>query len=148
MSKAPTFTFATDHQLQDTGLVAASAAGTRALDLGPGIGVRFGAVVIDVSAIEIDNNDEVYTIFVQGSTEAAMTAANSVELSSVALGAKEGKLSDTDRDDAVGRRILPYCNTNEAGTPLRYIRLYIDVQGTIATGINFTAFNVPIPQVS
>lgn len=146
-TKPPTFTFATDQQLQDAGLVSSSAAGTRILDLGPGAGIRFGAVVIDVSAIEIASNDEAYTIHVQASSDAAFgTAGNVVELASVLLGAKETKLSDSDRDDAVGRRILMYYNAAEDMTPLRYLRLYITVAGTIATGINFTAFNCPIPQ--
>lgn len=147
MAKAPTFLFDAASQLQDAGLVASSAAGTRILDKGPGVGVRFGAVVIDVSAIEIASNDEAYTIHVQGSPDAAFgTAGNVVELASLHLGAKETKLSDSDRDDATGRRILPYCNTGEDGVPLRYLRLYITVAGDIATGINFTAFDCPVPQ--
>lgn len=149
MSKAPTFTFDATQALQDAGLVASSAAGTRILDLGPGIGVRAGCVVIDVSALEIASNDEAYTIHVQGSPDAAFgTAGNVVELASLHLGAKETKLSDSDRDDATGRRLLPYINTDEDGTPLRYLRLYITVAGSVATGINFTAFNVPIPQAA
>lgn len=148
MAKPPTFTFAADQQLQDAGLVASSAAGTRVLDLGPGIGIRAGVVVIDVSAIEIASNDEAYTIHVQGSPDAALgTAGNIVELASLTLSCKEAKLSDSDRDDATGRRFLPYINTAEDGVPLRYLRLYITVAGTIATGINFTAFNCDIHQL-
>lgn len=83
MAKPPTFTFDTSRQLQDAGLVASSAAGTRILDKGPGIGIRAGVVVIDVSAIEIASNDEAYTIHVQGSPDAAFgTAGNVVELAS------------------------------------------------------------------
>lgn len=147
MAKPPTFTFDTSAQLQDAGLVASSAAGTRVLDLGPGIGIRAGVVVIDVSAIEIASNDEAYTIHVQGGVDSAMTAATSVELASLTLGAKEIKLSDSDRDDATGRRLLPYINTAEDGVALRYLRLYITVAGDIATGINFTAFNCDMHQL-
>jgi len=148
MAKPPTFTFDTSRQLQDAGLVAASAAGTRILDKGPGIGIRAGVVVIDVSAIEIASNDETYTIHVQGSPDAALgTAGNIVELASLTLSAKETKLSDSDRDDATGRRFLPYINTAEDGVPLRYLRLYITVAGTVATGINFTAFDCDIHQL-
>lgn len=149
MSKAPTFTFDTSRQLQEAGLVASSAAGTNIEDLGPGTGLRFGAVVIDISAIEIASNDEAYTIHVQGSPDAAFgTAGNVVELASLHLGAKETKLSDSDRDDATGRRILCFCNTDEDGDALRYLRLYITVAGTVASGINFTAFYVPLPQLN
>lgn len=147
MAKPPTFTFATDQQLQDAGAVASSAAGTRVLDLGPGIGFRAGVVVIDISAMDIASNDEAYTIIVQGSPDAAFgTAGNIVELSAVQLGAKEVKLSDSDRDDAVGRRLLPYVNTGEDGVPLRYLRLYI-VAVTTTPSINFTAFNCDIHQL-
>jgi hypothetical protein len=142
-------TFDASRVLQTAGLVAASAAGTNIEDLGPGIGVRYGKVVIDVTALEIASNDEAYTIHVQGSPDAAFgTAGNIVELASLHLGAKETKLSDCDRDDSTGRRELLFVNKNEAGTALRYLRLYITVAGTIATGINFSARFVPLKQMA
>lgn len=145
----PTHVFDATRQLQTAGLVASSAAGTNIEDLGPGIGLRYGKVVIDISAIEIATGNEYYTIHAQGSPDAAFgTAGNIVELASLGLGAKGAKLSDSDRDDAVGRRELLFCNKDEAGTALRYLRLYITVAGTIATGINFTAFYVPLDVLS
>lgn len=136
-------------QLQDAGLVAASAAGTRILDLGPGTGFRCGKIVIDVTAIEIASNDETYTIHVQGAASSTFaTAGLIVEFASLQLSAKETKLSDSDRDDDVGQRTLYFDNTDEAGTTYRYLRLYITVAGTVATGINFSARLVPIPQVA
>lgn len=149
MATLETHTFDATRVLQTAGLVASSAAGTNIEDLGPGVGVRYGKVVIDVTALEIASNDEAYTIHVQGSPDAAFgTAGNIVELASLHLGAKETKLSDCDRDDATGRRELLFKNTNEAGTPLRYLRLYITVAGTIATGINFSARYVPLKNMS
>lgn len=140
-----TNTFDAAQQLQDAGLVAADAAGTRILDLGPGIGKRYGKVVLDITAIEIGSDDEIYDIFVQGSPDAAFgTVGNIVDLAQMSLSAKEVKRSDSDRDDTTGRRELLFVNTSEDGTPLRYLRLYILVTGSIATGINFTARYVPL----
>lgn len=149
MATLETHTFDATRVLQAAGLVALSAAGTNIEDLGPGIGVRYGKVIIDVTALEIASGDEAYTIHVQGSPDADFgTTGNIVELASLHLGAKGTKLSDSDRDDAVGRRELLFKNTNEDGTPLRYIRLYITVVGDIATGINFSAWYVPLKNMS
>lgn len=147
MANVPTHTFDATALLQAAGLVAASAAGTNIEDLGPGIGRRVFKVVYDITALEIASNDEIYDLIVQGSPDAAFgTAANIVELGALSVSAKEVKRSDSDRDDAIGRRVIYVENTDEDGTPLRYIRLYNVVAGTIATGINFSARLVPLEQ--
>ena len=70
----PNFTFDANLELKDAGLVAADAAGTvdsvaAIRDIGLG---RFDAIcVIDVTAIEIASNDEVYKISVQGSNSSS-----------------------------------------------------------------------------
>ena len=47
-----------------------------------------------------------------------------------------------DADNGVGRYELPFCN-EFSGTLYRYMRLQIDVTGTIdTTGVNFTAWVV------
>lgn len=150
-SVPPSHLFDATQKMQDAGLVAVSAAGTNIIDLEKGaasgapVGLRRGKVVLDVTALEIASGDEAYTIHVQGSPDAAFgTTGNIVELASLHLGAKGTKLSDCDRDDATGRRTILFENTREDGTPLRYLRLYITVAGDIATGINFTAYHVPI----
>ena len=145
----PTFTFDAAAQLQDAGAVTSAAAGTRILDLGPGTGFRCGMIVIDISAMDITSTDEIYDIIVQGSASSTFaTAGGIVELATLSVGAKGPKRSDSDRDDAVGRRHLMYCNVDETGTSYRYLRLYIAVGASTTPSINFTAFNVPIPQVA
>lgn len=133
------YIFDAELELKDAGLVAADAAGTvdsvaKIEDVGLG---RFDAIcVIDVAAIEIASNDEVYKISVQGSNSSSF-ASGIVDLAELSLGALEVIGGDT--DSATGRYELPFTNVQN-NTYYRYIRLYTDVGGTIATGINFSAF--------
>lgn len=124
--------------LKAAGLIAASAAVATIVDTGGG---HFGGdVVIDVSALEIASNDEIYDIVLQGSPDAAFgTAGNIKELAAISLSAKEVKRTDSDLDDDVGRFIVPFRN-EAAGVTYRYLRLYTVVAGSIATGINYAAF--------
>lgn len=132
--------------MKAAGLIGTSAAVATIIDLGPGIGYRAGKVVVDITALEIASDNEAYTIVVQGSPDANFgTAGNIVELAHLHLGAKETKLTDADKDDATGRRSILFENLTEDGTPLRYIRLYTVVAGSVATGINYSAYLVPIP---
>ena len=125
-------------ELQDAGLVATCSATIVALQnvVNVGDGLLEANCVIDVTAIEIDSNDELYTICVQGSSESDFSST--VEcLAILELGAKE-VLNYSDVDSEVGRYILPFRNERN-GTLCPYIRLICDVAGTVATGINFTA---------
>jgi hypothetical protein len=126
-------------RMKAAALVAASAASSDILDLGAN-SFTTGDVLIDVTALEIASNDEAYTIVVQGSPDAAFgTAGNIHELCALHLGAKETKLTDCDKDDVVGRYVLPMRN-KAYDTIFRYVRLYTVVAGTIATGINYSAY--------
>lgn len=124
--------------LKDAGLVAASAAGTvssvaKVAHLGDG---RVDArLVLDVSAIEIASNDELYAVAIQGSTSSTF-ASGIEELAVVNLGAAE--VVGGDIDSAAGRFEVPF-STEKAGVIYPYVRVYTTVSGTIATGINFTA---------
>jgi len=124
--------------LKDAGLVAASAAGTvdsaaKIADVGGG---RVNAVLtIDVTAIEIASNDELYAVAIQGSTSSTF-ASGIEELAVLNLGAAEVLAGDG--DSTVGRYELPF-NNEKAGTIYPYLRVYTTVSGTIATGINYTA---------
>jgi len=137
------YTFDNNLLLKDAGLVAASAAATvlsagKILDLGAGL--VEGDIVIDVSALEIASNTEIYDIVAEVSPDAAFgTAGNIVERVALNLSAKEVKRTDCDKDDAIGRYILPFSNEHN-GTVYRYMRLYTVVAGDVATGINYTAF--------
>lgn len=127
-----------DFILKDAGLVkidAAGAVGGEAVIADLGAGLVEGNMVVDVSAIEVADNDEVYKISLQGSTSSTF-ASGIVDLAILELGAAE--VTGGDADSAVGRYILPF-RTEKNGTVYRYVREYCDVDGTIATGINFTA---------
>ncbi len=130
-------------ELKDAGLVASSAAAqvdSSAAYIDTGDTKRYtGQIIIDVSALEIASNDEAYTIVLQGGVDTSFTAATSAELVHLHLGAAETKLTDTNQDDTTGRYVLRFTNEH-AGTYYRYLRLYTVVAGTIATGINYTAY--------
>jgi hypothetical protein len=135
------FTVDTLTPLKDAGLVAVSAAAQvssadQIVDLGAGF--VEGNIVIDLTALEIDTADETYDIVAQLSPDADFgTAGNMVERLALHLGAKGTKRTDCDRDDVVGRYVLPFDN-EFGGTVYRYLRLYTVVGGTIATGINYS----------
>lgn len=119
--------------LRDASLLAATTTETTILDLGAGL--VDGNLVIDVSAIEVATGNEKYTIHLEGSNVAAMTSG-SVTLANIPLG------NATDPADAAtgtGRFVVPFRN-EQNGTNYRYVRIYTLVAGTIATGINFSAF--------
>lgn len=127
-------------ELKDAGLVAADAAGTvdgsaKILDLGAAAMAR-GDVILDVSAIEIADNDEAYRISLQGSSKSDF-ADTFEELASIELGAKE--VLTGDQDSTTGRYVLPFRNERN-GTSYRYLRLYTEVVGTVGTGINYSAW--------
>ena len=119
--------------LKSAGLLAASADGT-IVDLG--VGLVEGYIVIDMSACEIATGDEIYTVSLEGSNVAAMTSG------SVCLAKKVFGNLVVPMDAALsasGRYVIPFRN-EEGGTTFRYVRLSTLIAGTIATGINFSAF--------
>lgn len=134
------FTYDDATLLKDAGLVAASAAAqvdgsNKILDVGDS--VLEGTLVVDVVAIEIASNDEHYRILVQGSNSA--TFASTIEtLGALDLGATEVRDGGA-QDSVVGRYEAPFVNV-QAGVTYKYVRAYTFVSGTVATGINYTAF--------
>ncbi len=127
------FTYDSDLQLKAAGLLATSTDGT-ILDLGDGL--VDGYLVIDLTACEIASGNEIYTVSLEGSNVAAMTSG-SVCLAKKVFGnlvvPMDAALS------AAGRYVVPFRN-EEGGTLYRYVRLSTLIAGTIATGINFSAF--------
>ena len=135
------FTFDANLEFKDAGLIAADAAAqvdaaAKVVDLGTGYWK--GAMVIDVSAIEIASNDERYEIILQLS-DSSTFASGIVQGASLSLGALE-VLIGADTDSTVGRYVMPFHNEGVDGDTFRYARLYTNVSGTIATGINYTAY--------
>jgi hypothetical protein len=136
------FTFDYDLLLKDAGVIAADAAATvggsaKILDLGAG---RVdGRVIIDISEIEVATGNEGYKLKTQFSASA--TFASGVIGGTLLYVGDSSLLIGESADTAIGRFELPF--TNEInGTIYRYMRMYTDVEGTIATGIGYTAFAV------
>ena len=130
-------------ELKDAGLIAASAAATvsavaKVLDTGGGF--TDGNVVIDVTAIEIDTSNEIYTLILEGSSSSTF-ASTIVPLAVMLLGDNAVIVGGCDVDSTIGRYIMPFRNERD-GTVYRYLRMYTVVAGTIATGggINYAAF--------
>ena len=119
--------------LKAAGLVAASAAGSIILDLGDGL--LDADLVIDITALEVASNDEIYTVSLEGSNVAGM-ASGSVTLAEKQFG---NVPAPADADTAIGRHIVPFRNELN-GQLYRYVRLYTTVVGAVATGINYSAF--------
>lgn len=130
------FTYDAALSLKAAGLVASTTTETTILDLGAGL--VDGYLVIDVSAVEVASTDEIYLICLEGSNVAAMTSG-SVTLASVEMG---NATAPADTDTGTGRFVVPFRN-EQNGTIYRYVRIYTEVAGTIATGINFAAFIAP-----
>lgn len=128
------FTYDDALELKAAGLVAATAAGSTIVDLGPGL--FDGFVVIDLTACEIATGDEIYTVALEASNVAAMDSG------SVCVGKKVFGNLVVPMDAALstaGRYVIPVRN-EEGGTIYRYVRIHTAVAGTIASGINYSAF--------
>jgi len=127
------------HIMKSAGLVAASSAATvdgaaKIADVGAGL--VEGQLVIDCTAIETDTGSELYTIELEGSSSATFASDYDV-LASCCLGATAVKPGDV--LGAVGRYRVPFKN-EKAGTVYPYLRVYTTCAGTIATGINYSAY--------
>ena len=110
------------------------------LDVGEGL--VEGDIILDVSACEVNSDDEDYVIVVMVSSSA--TFANDVyAIQGITLGSAGTAMGDNilgDVDMGVGRWILPFNNMVVDGDTKRYVRLFVIIGGTIVTGINFTAY--------
>ena len=126
-------------EMTDAGLIAASAAGvvdSAAKIWDTGGGFTQGMLVIDVTACEIADSDEVYSISVQGSTKSDF-ADTLTDLALIVLGDVTTYTGDV--ENTTGRFLLPFTNMKGA-VIYRYVRVYTTIAGTIATGINWTGF--------
>jgi hypothetical protein len=126
--------------MKDAGLVAADAAAqVSSADkiLAVGDAVFKGVLVVDVTAIEIASNDELYRICVQGSSSATF-ASNVETVAQLSLGATEVRPGGA-IDSTTGRYEVFFTN-QQNGVTYPYVRVYTDVSGAIATGINYSAF--------
>lgn len=143
---AKTFPYDNLLVMKDAGLVAADAAATvggsaKIQDLGGGdirnpVPLCEGNLIITTTAVEVADGDENYKVMLQGSNSASF-ASGIVNLAMADIG--DAQVGGVDVvDPASGRYIVPWRNERN-GTAFRYVRVYTDVTGTIATGINYTA---------
>ncbi len=143
--KRPQGTFDSSMEFKDAGLVQTSAAAqvdsaAKYVDLGTGL--FKGCMILDVTALEVANGDEIYTICLQLSTDAVFTNdATSCTAAKIEIGSATPLLLGA--VDSIGRYKL-YFDNEHNGTYFRYARLYTVVAGTVASGINYSAWCVPI----
>lgn len=129
-------------QLKDAGLIAATVAPSQVdatdvvLDLGTGI--LQGELHVDVSEIEVASTDEGYTIVLEGSNDEDFSGTSRIApLAVMKLGAA-ATIGTNAEDTGLGKFIRYFRNYWNEET-YRYIRLNTIVEGTVASGINFTA---------
>jgi len=127
--------------LKDAGLVASSAAAqvaaaAKVIDLGLG---RVNAdVIIDATAVEVATGDELFTVICEFSNSSTF-ASGIVPGPMQYLGDAAAIPGGGDTDLVAGRYELPFTNVVK-DVHYRYMRLYTVVAGTIATGVNYSAF--------
>lgn len=141
-------------QLKDAGLVAASAAATVSsaaayADFGAANAYARFAIVIDWTACEVDSGNEVYTVQIEGATATAFSTVYRLATQKFGDSSVNGQPVDTTPS---GRTVLFADNVvcTSATDPgsvyaTRYVRVYLTVAGTVATGFNYTAWLVPLP---
>ena len=95
-----------------------------------------GNMQVDVSAIDIVSNDEVYHVILQGSSESDF-ASDIVNLAILSLADAAVAIGGSDEDGATGRFIVPFTNERN-GTTYRFLRVFVDVTGTTPS-ITYTA---------
>ena len=131
-------------QFKDAGLVAASAAATvaaaaKVVDMGTGL--FMACLIVDVAEIEAAT-DEKYTICVQLSQSASFVDdATSVTSVMLELGHATPLLLGA---TSTPGRYKMYFDNEHDGVLYRYARVYTVVVGTIATGINYSAYAIPM----
>jgi hypothetical protein len=124
------------HILKDAGAVTSSGYGqvdseAKTVNLGSGI-VR-GNVIIDVTALALMDNDELYQLHLMGGDDSSFT--NTVALATIEIGCKE--VTEANLDSKAGRYILPFENEKN-GVIYPYVRIRHSISGTTAS-INYTA---------
>lgn len=136
-------TFDYEMQFKDAGLVGASAAAQvdssdQILDLGSAQRVD-AAAIVDVTALEVADDDELYDLIVQAS--ASSTFASGIQnLAQLSLGSAGGHTTRGDGAalDTIGHYEIPFTN-EQNGVRYRYLRMFTIVAGTITNGINYIA---------
>jgi hypothetical protein len=136
-------TFDFNHLMKDAHLVAADdpaqvAGADKIVDLGPG---RVdGRVLVNITVIEVDSDNERYFIQTQFSDVFDFDTGSEVIKNGPCLQVGALEITDESVDTPIGEYELPFTNQIN-GTIYRYMRIRTQVEGTIAGGggINYTA---------
>ncbi len=88
-----------------------------------------------------DLDGELYTVLTQFSNSLTFAGGGTPTVNGPALLLGDSSTTLETVDTIIGRRELPFCNEIN-GVTYQYMRVYTIVAGTIATGINYTAFVV------
>jgi len=132
-------TFDAATELKDAGAVAATAAaqvGGVARIVNVGNGLLQATMIVDFDAIKTTVGDESYELRLQGSTSPTFaTGVYNLAVTKVGGATATGETVAS----TIGRKAVPFVNTNDGSTPLPYLRLYTVVAGTAPTA-NFRAF--------
>lgn len=129
-------------ELKDAGAITASAAGTvggsaAVYDADSAELPLNACAVIDVSACEVDDTDELYHIAIEGS-DVEDFSATLTELAVLEVGAVATYPGDI--ENTLGRYVVPFTN-NKGGEVYKYIRVNCTIAGTVTPdGINYTCF--------
>ena len=126
----------TEHILKDAGAVTSSGFGEvdsspQVVDLGSGI-VR-GNCIIDLAAMVMQGNDQLYQLHLMGGDDASFT--KTVALATMELGPKE--TIESNWDSKLSRFIMPFQN-EQGGVIFPYIRIRHTISGS-SPSINYTA---------
>ena len=131
-------TFDGAHLLKDAGAITSSAAaqvGGSARQLDLGAARMDGRVIVDVTALDVANGDEIYTLEFQLSNTSGFGSGVVV---SAALRLGDSSTTGGSADSTTGRQELGV--TNEVnGVTYRYARMFTRCAGT-SPSINYTAF--------
>ena len=135
------YTYDSATLLKDAGVIGASAAATvggsaKAIYVGPAF--VEGVAIADITAIETDTGNEIYTLVMQGSADEAFTAP--VQLASYAPG-HTSVIPGGGATTTVGRHFVRFSNEQD-GVIYPWLRIYTVVAGTIAGGggINYSCW--------
>lgn len=123
------FTFDIENLLGDAVTITATAvAQVSGVDriLNVGTGRLNGNLVLDVTALDVVSNDELYRFILQGSSDSAF-ASGIVDLAEIQLGANE--VINADADSEADRYVMPFTNVF-GDTTYAYLRLRVVVSGT------------------
>lgn len=96
-----------------------------------GAGRFEGVLIIDVSAIDIVGNDEVYHLLLQGAASGDSAFTTVETLAQITLGATEVRPGGA-IDSVIGRYEIPF-TTEQHDTVYDWVRLYVDVAGVSAS---------------